>query len=57
VPTSARRLAALLGPVLVGLAVGVDRASTDGGGPIVLGLVAGLGVGVTLTAFVRDDRT
>ena len=57
VTTSARRLCALLGPVLVGLAVGVNASSTDGAGPAVLGVVAGLGVGVTLLAFVPGDGT
>ena len=52
---SARRLAALLGPVLVGVSLGVSQASTEGGGPILLGVFAGLGVGVTLLAFVRPD--
>jgi len=47
-----RLWAALLGPVIAGVSFGVHAAQAGGGGRILLGLFIGLGIGVTLMAFV-----
>ena len=52
VSANERLWAALLGPVIAGVSVGVHAAEAGGGGRILLGLFVGLGIGVTLMAFV-----
>jgi hypothetical protein len=52
---SIRQSLAVLGPLLAGTAIGIN-ASAVGYGNAVLGAFVGLGVGVTLAAFVPDRR-
>ena len=48
-----RRAAAVLGPLLVGGAVGFYEAGLSYY-PLMLGVAVGAGVGVTIAAFVRE---
>lgn len=50
-----RQVFAVLGPILAGTAIGIN-ASSVGYGNAVFGVVVGLGVGLTLAAFVPDRR-